>query len=208
MRPKKLTEADIQKNTRMYDLYHNEYLMEDGWLPGNKEANFQAMLKLPVLAGVSLKGTSCIDVGCGSGDLSVVLRRKGVHEYFGIDIYKPSIQKAKEKYPNQTFLFADFLSLTFHQIFDYAFCSGALTVRLNTIDNYSYLAFVISKMWNVTRVGLVFNVLTDDEKDKDPGLFFYAKEKVVQVCTALIPSASIFSEPSPNVSQIHVYLWR
>ncbi|CAN5163374.1 class I SAM-dependent methyltransferase [soil metagenome] len=195
-------------NTRMYHEYH-DLGMEDGWLPNNQQDNFHFMTKLMELTGIPLPGTHCLDVGCGSGDLSLFLRQRGISSYLGVDIYDISLEKARNKYPQETFLHTDILSEDLQQMFDYAFCSGSLTVKFKTIDNYDFLSAMIEKMWELTRIGLVFNVLTDDDTLPDPDLFFYSQEKVQKICQKIIgKSNNLFVEKTPNICQIHVYLWR
>src|SRR4051794_20738687 len=120
---KKLTKEDIKHNAKMYDIYHEQFKMDDGWLPGNKEDNFEYMMRLMEFTGVPLSGTSCLDVGCGTGDLSLFLRKRGIKNYTGYDIYTPSLKKAHKKYPNETFILEDFLAAPIRKKFHYVFCS-------------------------------------------------------------------------------------
>ena len=198
---------EIQTNTRLYNIYHDEYLMEDGWHPGNKQANYQYMMHLPELTGVPISGSSCLDVGCGSGDLAAFLRERGARKYVGIDIYERSLEKAREKYPDERFILGDLLTGDVKGRFDYAFCSGAMTVRLS-IDNYDFLESMVEKMWQMTKVGIVFNVLTDEDPDRDEDLFFYNIPRVIEICKNIAPEANIKYIRTPNVYQIHVYMWR
>lgn len=181
--------------------------MEDGWHPGNKVANYHSMMRLPELTGVPISGASCLDVGCGSGDLSLFLRKRGMRRYVGIDIYAPSLEKAKEKYPDEKFILGDILAGDVKGKFDYVFCSGTLTVRLS-VDNYDFLESMVRKMWQMSKVGIVFNVLTDDDPSKDNDLFFYNTERVMEVCKRIAPKAHIDYEDTVNVYQVHVYMYR
>ena len=63
-------------------------------------------------------------------------------------------------------------------------------------------------MWELTTYGVAFNVLTDDDEDPDEDLFFYNPERVLQICLNIAPDAVIGAEKTPNVSQIHVYMYR
>ncbi len=205
---KKLSEEDVAENKRLYDLYHNSFQMEDGWYPGNKEKNFAYLVKIAQLTNVSLSGTSCLDVGCGTGDFSLFLRERGVTGYLGLDIYEPSLKKARKKYPHESFLLGDFLAFPITTSFTYVFCSGALTVRMKSMDNYDYLSSFVAKMCQIASVGVAFNILTDDEPIKTPQLFFYSEEKVVEMCKSIAPFAQVISEKTPNVHQSHIYLYQ
>lgn len=204
----KLTTEDIKQNTKMYDQYHKEFKMDDGWLPGNKENNFEYMHRLMEFTGVPLSGTSCLDVGCGSGDLSRFLRQRGVKKYVGYDIYEPSLKRARKKYPDETFVLQDFLAAPIRKKFHYVFCSGAMTVKQRSTNNYDFAEAMIRKMWKLTKIGLVFNLLTNEDIYVDPNLFFYSREKIEKICKEIAPDAHIVSEKTIGVYQIHVYMWR
>ncbi len=209
MKTSGLTKDDIALTTRLYDEYHEQYGMEDGWDKNHKQDNFAYMMRLPELTGVPISGSTCLDVGCGTGDLSLFLRKRGMKDYLGIDIYKTSVERAREKYPSEKFLLGDFLNMRIRRKFDYAFCSGALTIKLTNMDNYEFLAQVVSKMWRLARVGIVFNVLTEDDPFPDPDLFFYSIPRLLSICREVAgEDARIVSEKTPDVSQVHVYMHR
>jgi ubiquinone/menaquinone biosynthesis C-methylase UbiE len=198
---------DIQRNTKVYNEY--EFIgMEDGWYPKNKQQNYRLMLRLPELAKHPLKGASVLDVGCGKGDFSKTLRQQGVSSYLGIDINQVVLETARERHPDELFLFADLLSGDVTDHFDFVFCSGALTLKLTEMDNYEFFTQMIQKMWNVSKVGVVFNVLTDEGEPINTDLFFYNPEKVYTICSEIVLDNHILIEPTNGVEQIHVYLWR
>jgi SAM-dependent methyltransferase len=201
-----LNPKDIQHNTKVF----NEYIglgMKDGWLPGNQLDNFTSLIKLAEFTQVPLQNTSVLDVGCGTGDLSKFLRAIGIKKYVGIDIYVPSLEQAWEKYPNESFIYGDVLT-EIKQQFDYVFSSGALTVRQKTVDNYDFLQAIVSKMWEVSTVGIAFNFLTDEDPDPDPDLFFYNISQVLDICEDIDPNAQVTFEKTEGVDQAHVYMWR
>lgn len=204
---KQFPTQDLALNTRMYDEYINNLKMHNGWLPGNQQYNFKELVRLADMAGSSLKGKYILDVGCGTGDFVPLLRQKGINRYVGIDIYKPSLKKARKQHPTETFIEEDLLSEIITERFDYAFCSGGFTIKLS-IDNYDFLESTLMKMWELTRIGIAFNVLTDDDPEPDSDLFFYNPEKVVAICCSIAPEAGIKVVKTPTVAQIHVYLYR
>jgi SAM-dependent methyltransferase len=198
---------DIQRNTKVYNEY--EFIgMEDGWYPKNKQQNYRLMLKLPELAKHPLKGTSVLDVGCGKGDFSSILRQHGVYSYLGIDINPVVLDTARQRHPDELFLFADLLHDDVNDHFDYSFCSGALTLKLTDMDNYEFLENMVTKMWELSKIGVVFNVLTDEGDPVNTDLFFYNPERIYSICNLIVGDNNILIEPTPGVDQIHVYLWR
>jgi len=202
-----ISEKDIQHNSQIYDEYINDYKMKNGWHSGNQQYNFKTLLRLPQLAGTTLQNAAVLDVGCGTGDLLKILKKEGVIRYLGIDIYKPSLQIAQQTYPDEQFILGDILKMEFKEKFNFAFCSGALTVKLS-INNYDFLEAMVRKMWESTSIGLAFNVLTNDDTDPDPDLFFYDPEKVLSLCQKIAPDAVVGAEATPHVSQIHVFIYR
>ena len=198
---------DIQRNTKVYNEY--EFIgMEDGWYPKNKQQNYRLMLHLSELTHIPLKRTSVLDVGCGKGDFAPLLRQQGVYSYLGIDINPVILDIARERHPDELFHFADLLHGDVTERFDYVFCSGALTLKLTGMDNYAFFAQMIQTMWTLSKIGLVFNVLTDKKEPFNTDLFFYNPEKIYTICSEIVGDNHILIEPTPGVEQIHGYLWR
>jgi SAM-dependent methyltransferase len=198
---------DLIKNTRIFYEYINDLGMDNGWDDGNQRENFEYLSRIESLAGRSFNKAAILDVGCGTGDLSSFLRKKGISDYVGIDIYEPSLERARERYPQETFINGDLLQLDLKKLFDYVFCSGGLTLRL-TIDNYDFLYSMINRMWEVSTAGVAFNFLSDDDPDPDSDLFFYNPEKVIALCQEIAPDAVISAVTSPNEYQVTVYMYR
>src|SRR5579859_6781934 len=132
-----LTQQDKQINTKIYDEY-NRLHMQDGWAYNHKIENYKIMLSMIKAINTFLDGVSCLDVGCGSGDFSAFAKKYGIIDYLGVDLYEPAINLARKKYPHEKFILGDFLELDIIQVFDYAVCSGSLTLKLFT-DNYAFL---------------------------------------------------------------------
>ena len=59
-----------------------------------------------------------------------------------------------------------------------------------------------------TAVGLTFNVLTDDDPFKDPDLFFYNPDRVLEICKEIDKNAKIVIDKTSHVAQIHVFMYR
>lgn len=199
--------TDLARNTRIYNLYHEEYGWIDGWNRGSKMDNYERMIHLSKFAKTPLRGKSCLDIGCGTGDFSLFLRKRGTKGYLGVDIYEPSLKKARDKYPQEIFLNADLLAGEVRGKYDFAFCSGALTLKLQSADNYDFLISMASNMWQMTRVGVVFNVLTIDPHP-DPDLFFYDPKTVLEICRKIVKNGHVKMIKNRDKHQAHFYLWR
>jgi SAM-dependent methyltransferase len=205
---KRISAEDIERNTKMYDEYIHDFHMDNGWHPGNQQYNFKILAKITDLTGIPFTDTDILDVGCGTGDLSAFLRKKNIKNYTGIDIYTPSLDIARRRYPRETFIQGDLLTGIITKKFDYAFSSGTFTVKLS-IDNYEFLKAMIKKMWQLTRIGIAFNVLTDGdtEIEQNEDMFFYNPTRVLQICHEIAPDAIYGAEKTPYLAQIHVYMY-
>src|SRR3989344_2663495 len=167
----------LRENTYVYDDYYKEGII-DGWEEHDKKYNFSHLFKIAKKSGNTLRGATVLDVGCGTGDILPYLYQKRVRKYLGVDIYRPAILLAKKKYPEETFLLTDILSDKYLGKFDFVLSSGALSIKLKSIDNYSFLKSIVKRMWQMTRRGLAFNLLTDEDVAPANHLFYYNIEKV------------------------------
>lgn len=78
------------------------------------------------LAGYVHVGDRVLDLGCGNGRLVELFHGKPI-EYFGIDHSAKLIEIAKNKYPQQEFLFFDGLKIPFEDnFFDKIYCVAVL----------------------------------------------------------------------------------
>ncbi len=190
----------------MYKESHSIYHWVDGWDRNEKMQNFLDLMHLPELTGFPISGASCLDVGCGTGDLSLFLRKRGARQYLGVDIYEESLEKAQEKYPQEKFLNQDILAKPLKQTFDYGFCSGTFTIKLSA-NNYDFLEAMLESLWPITKVGIAFNILTDNDDDPDEDLFFYNAEKVMKMCKK-VSRGHVKTVARDNLAQSHFYIYR
>jgi ubiquinone/menaquinone biosynthesis C-methylase UbiE len=184
------TQQDKINNHRIYSLFL-QMGMDDGWSQQDKWENFAVFMQLIYLIQSSLVNSTVLDVGCGTGDFVRFLSDKDIRGYMGIDIFEPAIEKAKERFPHNTFIAGDFLTLQMRETFDFVYCSGTLTTKLDT-NNYTLLPHWISKMWQVAKKGVVFNFLIKDYTGSDI-LFLYNPQRVLKICKIYIPQAHIIT---------------
>ena len=202
---KNLTEYDFKINCQVY-IRMGALGNPNFWFGNHKIENYERLIKITEFADASLEGASCIDVGCGTGDFSEVLRKKGIKSYLGVDIFKPSIELAREKHPNEKFILADILSWKPDEKFEFVFCSGALTTRLHS-NNYDFIGSMIRKMWDISSIGISFNFLTDTTELIDRSLFLYSHQKVIGMCKDIVkPDGYVFYRVIDH--EAHVYMYR
>lgn len=104
---------------------------------------------------------SILDVGCGYGDVCV-----NIKNYVGIDYREAAIKKAKEKYPNKTFINCNLEEIK--DKFDWVIASGIFC--FNNDWKSSYVEEEIKKMFDICKKGVAFNLLSgflQEGKDKD-----------------------------------------
>ena len=201
---------DIYKNNSLYKTFL-ELQIDDGWPYADKIENFEQMMKISEYTDTPIAGHSILDVGSGTGDLYEYLLQFDQVEYLGIDIFEEGVKKAQEKFPAAHFEVADFLIADLEPA-DFVFSSGALTTKLHT-DNYEILYQWVKKMWELTKVGLVFNVLLERYKgDYSHNLHVYNKQKVLELTAKAASKAKMKvlvtdAGSGDGTEEMHVYLY-
>lgn len=85
-----------------------------------------------LLADINIESKSILDIGCGLGDIIPYLNKKSLKfTYTGIDLLPDFVEKAKEKYPQHTFLAGDYKQLM--RPADIVLCSGALNSNIENV---------------------------------------------------------------------------
>lgn len=211
-KPPRYSKQDIEINAAVYDSFLKVNL-EDGWTRFDKIGNFHLLIGIQKYTHTSLSGSSCLDVGCGTGDLAPYLAKFEVKQYLGIDIFAPAVARAQFKFPKYHFIVGDFLDYQFDQKFDFVFCSGALTTKLDS-DNYQIFETWIKKMWDLSIVGVALNILIEEYKGQSLGdLFLYDRNRVLQIITNILPEAQLKilttnAGGGNTIDELHIYLYR
>lgn len=203
----------LQENSYVYDDYYNEGII-DGWEDHDKKYNFSHLFKIAKKTKKPLRGATVLDIGCGTGDILPYLYQKRIKKYVGVDIYKPAIDLAKKKYPDEQFLLTDILCDNSLGKFDFVLCSGALSIKFKSIDNYNFLRSMVKRMWQMSTKGLAFNLLTDEDVAPAKHLFYYNIDAVRNICKEIVPNAKISIRRTPilngkgyeDEAQIHIYM--
>lgn len=200
-----LIEADISNNATLYCEFAGP---NDGYSSGVKQYFYKNLIEISKVAGTSLVGLTCLDIGCGTGDMSAFLRRRGISSYVGVDIYGPSLRRAKMKYPDEVFLNMDILRDTPGSA-DLVFCGGALFTKMASCDNYDFLEAMVARMWQFSRVGVAFDFQTPSANCHLRDLIFkYDPQRVLEICRLVAPEAEINSVVVPNLPFVNVYMHR
>ena len=93
-----------------------------------------------------VRPASIIDIGCGPGNSTMVLRQRWpLSRIIGLDLSPEMIAKAKETYPRENWLMADAAGWECDERFDVVFSNATL----QWIPNHEFL---IRKLWNLMNI--------------------------------------------------------
>jgi SAM-dependent methyltransferase len=151
---------------------------------GNMERQF---VRFDVLAQIGdLKGKSVLDVGCGFGDFYGFLLSKGIEcDYTGYDMNPTLVDVAVKKYPSAKFRVLDFLTDKCADRFDYVVSSTTFNNKFTELDNYDMIAKVLGRAFEMSRLGVSINLMTDYVDYKEDYAFYYSPERVFKMCKAI-----------------------
>jgi 2-polyprenyl-3-methyl-5-hydroxy-6-metoxy-1,4-benzoquinol methylase len=203
----------LHENAYVYDDYYRVGII-DGWAKEDKAYNFRHIVKIAEKSATPLRGATVLDVGCGTGDIIPTLRARHIKNYTGVDIYKPALRIAKRKFPGEKFLFSDILVDRTLGKYDFVLCSGGMSIKLKSINNYDFLRNMVHRMWQMAKKGVAFNLLTTEDVAPARHLFYYDIEKVRAMCKEIAPNAIVRIRRTPifngadyeDEAQIHVYM--
>lgn len=179
----RLSIDDQSSNRELYDLLNREGYY-DGWLPEIQRANFEVLATIGDRSGFPLKGASCLDVGCGTGELAGFLQDRGIGNYLGIDLVSSSIELARQRHRDMPFRQGDVLVEPKDETFDFVFCSGAMTLKFDS-GNYEYMKKMIARMLELAKRGIAFNYIADSAHVDTSYCFVFDRKKVRKICDSL-----------------------
>lgn len=165
-------------------------------------------LRFAALAGIgNLNQASVLDVGCGLGDFALWLQEHRVtSDYTGIDITPRMIQMARLRAPALKFEVANLLdpSCCFEDSsFDYVVASGIFFLRQQ--EPMAYLLTMVSKMFQLCRMGVAFNSLSQWGDQKEAGEFYADPLEVLATCRRLTDSLVLRHDYHPGDFTIYLY---
>ena len=187
----------------MIDEHIDNDAQAQGWSSNETEnTRFNIFLKIG-----NINNCSILDVGCGFGDLYDFLEKKNFNfSYTGIDVNPEMIKVAKERHPNVDFQTIDFGIYNPEEKFDYVFCSGALSFKTK---DYKKLYFNhIKKMFELSKIGVAFNMLNiqNNTKPEDEELYAtYEIPEVQEFCSQLTQKVTALQDYLPNDFTFFLY---
>jgi SAM-dependent methyltransferase len=164
-----------------------------------------AVLDLGIQANPSI-----LDVGCGFGSLMDLITERGLSlEYSGIDMSELMINSAKARHNNVDWFVGDALKIEGNRIFDYVVCNGVFTQKLETsikaMDLYLYS--LVTRMFELCRIGIAFNVMTTHVNFMASNLFYKNPVELMGWCLSALTSKIRLDHAYP-MYEYTIYLYR
>ena len=132
-----------------------------------------------------IKNKSIHDVGCGNGELlNYLIKNKIIFsKYLGTDISYKMINIANDNFnhlKNVKFEHLNLLTSSNQLKYDYVLASGIFNIKNNFSDKewLNYVFQMIKKMFNLSKIGLGFNMLTFDVDYKEKKTILYVLGQV------------------------------
>jgi SAM-dependent methyltransferase len=141
----------------------------------------------------SLSKSSILDFGCGTGALYWYLKSSHgfTGRYTGIDISPKAIEIAKSIFPNGNFMNLDILLNELPETYDYIFVSGTFNNEMKNHLEWVYAN--LRKLFQITNMALIFNMLSNYVDYKDEGLYYSDPEEIFGFCKGeLSPAVNLF----------------
>ena len=141
------------------------------------------LIRFNVLYEVGIKeGSSILDLGCGFGDFYGYLQEIGIKniDYTGYDINPKLIEIAKQKYPAAQFDVKDIQIDSFPE-FDFIVSSEAFNLKLESQNNYDFIAEMLNICYEHSRIAVAIDFLTSYVDFESAEGFHYSPEKIFTI---------------------------
>ena len=89
------------------DFYDETFRKNNHWQKHYTESHYYPLWLLTADRMLRSGSTSVLDIGCGPGQVAMLLRDKGIRQYLGIDFSRERIQQARKVCPELEFVEAD-----------------------------------------------------------------------------------------------------
>ncbi len=125
------------------------------------------------------------DIGCGTCDLhQYLLDKKIAHTYYGVEIVPEMIETAQKKFPDITLKNHDLLNDTDIPLADISLLSGTLNLLagVNEEEWKDFSFSLLKRMFELSKVGISFNLLTSHRTFSDPTLAYFNPTEVFDFC--------------------------
>ena len=129
------TESELQHGAAVREMFSGiagRYDLLNHLLSANIDKTWRRRVRARLDSVLSDPNAVVLDVACGTGDLSIELRRDAKANVIGTDFCRPMLSIAKDKSPNLSFIEADAMDLSFA---DDAFDAVTIAFGLRNLSN-------------------------------------------------------------------------
>ncbi len=167
-------------------------------------------LRFAILCEIcDLAGKTVHEVGAGAGHLCDFLQQRGIGAvYSGSDLSPKMVDAARRLHPDVRFEVRNVLADGTPESYDVVLCSGAFHVKLELPDD-AWRAFVyeaLRGMYRLCRVGIGFNLMSDQVDFRSPSLFYANPGEVLDYCRRELSRHVVLRHDYPlHEYTIHVY---
>ncbi len=153
---------------------------------------------------------SLLDVGAGYGGLWQAIKQKGLPvDYSGIDVCDNMIAWARTHQKDASFAVADVFTDGAAGSHDYVVANGILTQKLETTITAmdAFAQKLIRRMFELSRVGVAFNVMTTKVNFTAPNLYYRNPAELLAWCQAEI-TPKVRIDHAYRLYEYTIYLYR
>jgi len=200
-------ESDKHKVIERYSKRYNEFGYSPktlGWDKGKQDIRFDILSSF-----FELKNSTILDIGCGFGDLNILLGEKinQDYSYIGIDIVPVLIEEAQKRFNSENieFMVGDFLETEIKKPVDIALASGIFNFKLDNSDNYKYIENVMRKAFEISKTGLAFDFLSDQVDYQYEHTFHSNPGKILELAYSLSRNVVLRNDYMPFEFSVCIY---
>jgi SAM-dependent methyltransferase len=168
-------------------------------------------LRFAMLCGVcDLDGKSLCELGCGVGHLYDWLREQRIDaRYTGIDLSEEMVAQARRRHPAVSFARRDVLLDPVRDVYDVVVCSGLFHVKLDHPEDdwRPFVDAVVRRMYAMSRVGIAFNLMSDQVDFRSPTLFYANPAWILDLCRRELSRFVVVRHDYP-LHEYTVYVYR
>lgn len=168
-------------------------------------------LRFEILCGVcDLNGKSICEIGAGGGHLYDYLGQCGIEaEYCGIDLSEAMVEAARRRHARVSFERRDVLLEPMPGTYDVVLCSGLFHVKLDNRERdwRDFVERMIRRMYEMCRVAIAFNLMTDQVDSRSPNLFYANPGEMLDFCRRELSRFAVVRHDYP-LYEYTIYVYR
>jgi SAM-dependent methyltransferase len=167
---------------------HGDNYLGVGWTKKKEYADTRYRVMLELIRGDARGNVTLLDFGCGASHLYEYILQNDLNNivYSGLDLSEKFISLSRSKFPSVPYYLLDILDdrLTL-PVFDYVVLNGVFTMKcdLTFDDMFAYFQAVVSEVFDRTRIGLAFNVMSKQVEWEREDLFHLPLDSLASFLT-------------------------